>query len=109
MSKKPSRRKKGRPAKKRPVTFTIVIDAQEMFVEYQPDYFPDSGHFAFRSPHEPRRRIPISETGYRSHFFPMAEVEAAASPQEFARDVALALLRPENWPDGDEAGQLRLF
>jgi hypothetical protein len=82
---KPTRRK----AKKRNITFTLVVEAQEMIVEYQPDWTADIGHFEFRSPHKPPRRIPVSETGYRSHFASMQEVEAASSPQDYARGVVL--------------------
>jgi hypothetical protein len=105
---KPSRRKKARAAKKRPMTFRISVEAQEMLVSYQP-LKSGFGHFEFRSPHEPRRPIPISETGYLSHFAAMANIEAAASPQDFARQVALDILRSEQFPDGDEGGQLSLF
>ena len=84
----PSRR-----AKKRFITFTLTIEGQEMIVQYQANWMADVGHFEFRSPHEPARRIPVSETGYRSHFARMDEVEAAASPEDYAREIALALLR----------------
>lgn len=47
----PSRRK----AIKRFITFTLVVEAQEMIVTYQPDWMTDVGHFEFRSPHEPPR------------------------------------------------------
>jgi hypothetical protein len=43
------------------ITFTLVIEAQEMIVTYQPNWMTDVGHFEFRSPHEPARRIPVSE------------------------------------------------
>ena len=46
----------------------------------------DTGHFEFRSPHQPPRRIPVSETGYRSHFAAMDDIEATDSPQEYARN-----------------------
>lgn len=85
----PSRR---RP-RKRVITFTLVVEAQEMIVTYQPNWMADTGHFEFRSPHDPARRIPVSETGYRSHFAPMEDVEAAASPKDYARDVALGMLQ----------------
>ena len=49
--------------------------------------------FEFRSPHEPARRIPVSETGYRSHFAAMSEVEDAASPKDYARVIALTFIR----------------
>jgi len=94
------------------ITFTIMIDAQEMQVRYRLRYFSDYGHFEFRSPHEPPRRIPVSETGYRSHFAPMWEIEAAPSVEEYARAVALILINAKSCPDDDseeEAEQLALF
>jgi len=54
----PSRRE----AKKRFITFILVVEAQEMIVTYQPNWMTDVGHFEFRSPEEPPRRIPVSET-----------------------------------------------
>ena len=67
-----------------------------MLVDYTPNYMTGTypvGHFEFRSPHQPPRRIPVSETGYRSHFAPMPDIEAEASPQEYARLVTLAFIR----------------
>jgi hypothetical protein len=93
MSKKPSRRKKAQRAKKRRMTFRISVEAQPVVVHYQPNRFGDMGHFEFRSPHRPPRRIPMSETGYYCHFAAMEDVKAAKSPQDFAREEALALLR----------------
>jgi hypothetical protein len=102
----PSRRE----AKKHFMTFTLVIEAQEMIVTYQPNWMTDVGHFEFRSPEEPARRIPVSETGYRSHFAAMADVEASASPQDYAREVALASLRQEqSQQKPEESNQLPLF
>ncbi|MET4489788.1 hypothetical protein [Bradyrhizobium sp. LA7.1] len=90
----PSRRRKAKPApKKRAITFTLVVEAQAMIVKYMPDWMVDMGQFEFKSPHKPPRRIPVSETGYRSHFARMDDVEACASPQEYARDFVLAQLR----------------
>ena len=95
------------------ITFTLTIDAQEMRVEYIPNRFTSFpvGHFQFFSPHEPRRRIPVSKTGYRSHFAPMPEIRPP-SPQEYAH--ALALIHAGSAPqtDADEADdgdQLTLF
>jgi hypothetical protein len=101
----PSRRK----AKRRVITFTLVIEAQELIVEYQPNWMTDVGRFVFRSPHEPPRRIPVSETGYRSHFAPMEDVKASSSPQDYARGVALGLLRSRRKSTVDESDQLPLF
>jgi hypothetical protein len=80
-----------------------------MLVEYEANWMADTGHFVFRSPHQPPRRIPVSETGYRSHFAPMEDVEAASSPQDYARNIVLSFLqsrRPARREDGD---QLPLF
>jgi hypothetical protein len=105
----PSRRGKAPPVDDGRQAFTIIVDAQEMLVDYQPHWMTDMGHFQFRSPHGPPRPIPVSETGYRSHFAAMADVEAAANPQDFAREVALDLLRSERSADDDDEGQLSLF
>ena len=72
---------------------TLTVEAQEMIVQYQADWMPDMGHFEFSSPHEPPRRIPVSETGYRSHFAPMEDVVASSSPQDYARDFVLSQIR----------------
>ena len=100
----PSRRK----AKKRFVTFTLTVEAQEMIVQYQADWMPDMGHFEFRSPHEPPRRIPVSETGYRSHFAAMEDVAASSSPQDYARDFVVSQIRAYSNAKTDR-NQLPLF
>ena len=108
MSKPSQRRKKARPGRKRYVSFRIAVEAQEMVVSYRPNRFGGMGQFEFRSPHKPPRRIPVSETGYLSHFASMEEVKAAKSPKDFARDEALALLRSRRRVR-DEANELPLF
>jgi hypothetical protein len=111
--KRTSRPRKARPAvKRRTTTFTIVLDAQKIAVEYEPHWMEDIGHFQFRSPRKPSRPISISETGYRSYYAPMEEVEAAASPQDFALEAARAILRSRRRPRdvaGEASGQLSLF
>jgi hypothetical protein len=109
MSKTPSRRKKVRRARAAPKTFTITVEAQPMLVSYEPRWLKsDYAHFKFRSPHKPARRIPVSETGYLSHFASMEDVKDAKSPQDFAREEALALLRSRRraW---DATNELPLF
>jgi hypothetical protein len=103
----PARRKKARPVKTGRKTFTITIEAQPMVVSYQP-LRSGYGHFVFQSPHKPRRRIPVSETGYHSHFASMADVKEARSPRDFAREFALALLRSKQSRPYDPR-QLSLF
>jgi hypothetical protein len=105
----PSRRRKVKPAPKGRVTFTIVVEAQKMVVDYRPDWMTDYGHFELRSPHKPARRIPVSETRYRSYFAPMDEVKAATSPQDYAREIALAMIRANLRPCPQREIELPLF
>jgi len=92
------RRKAGRtavPKPKRKIAFRLVVEAQEMLVEYEPNWSEGEyafGHFEFKSEHKPPRRIAISETGYQSHFAPMAEIEAYESPEAFARAFVESVL-----------------
>jgi hypothetical protein len=92
--------------------FTLTIDAQEMSVRYQPYWtrgIAPYGFLEFRSPCEPRRRIPVSETGYRSYFAPMHEIEAAPSVEGYARAVAIAIIAQQSGPSDEDADQLPLF
>ena len=95
--------------------FSIEIEGQEMRVRFRPRHFGGYGHFEFTSPHEPRRRIIISETGYRSHFSPMWQVEEAPGVEAYAHALALGILRQNAAPawadedDEEEPAQLGLF
>jgi hypothetical protein len=112
------RRKAGRAAAKKPakpkkVHFPLVIDCQEMRVTYTPDWSDGefaAGHFEFRSPHKPPRRIPVSETGYLSHFAAMTRIQEAETPEAYARSFTEATIglfgkRRKN----DDRRQLSLF
>jgi hypothetical protein len=96
-----------RQAKKRTVTFRLVIEAQEMIVKYYPEWMEDTDQFEFRSPFNPKRRIPISETGYRSHFAPVEDVKASGGARSYPRDLVLTELA-SNEPR-QAKNQLRLF
>jgi hypothetical protein len=75
-------------------TFVLTIDAQDIAVRYRPYYIDGHDPYAmleFTSPHEPRRRTPISESGYRSFFAPMDEIAAAPCIETYASMVALVL------------------
>jgi len=94
--------------------FLLSVEGQEMLVSYEP-YWSDGefpvGHFEFRSPHEPPRRIPVSETGYRSHFAAMADIEAYESAETYARLLVEATLdrAPKNKSRSSDNDQLKLF
>ena len=96
-----------RKARLRAITFSLVVEAQEMIVKYIPNWMADTGQFEFRSPHKPPRRIPVSETGYRSHFANMEDVQASPSPHDYARDFVLAQIRRSIVREEDH--QLPLF
>jgi hypothetical protein len=98
-----------RPAKKRAITFSLIVEAQEMIVKYKPNWMVDMVQFEFRSPHKPARRIPVSETGYRSHFARMEDVEASNSPQDYAREFVVAQLRSRQRTIAEDRDQLPLF
>jgi hypothetical protein len=105
----PSRRKEGPAVSDGRITFNIVVDAQDIVVDYRPHWMPGIGHFEFRSPHEPRRSIPISETGYRSYFAAMEEVELVADLADFACRVALGLRGSHRKTGAEDCDQLALF
>lgn len=112
-AKRNPRRKAGKASRKRSarkLVFKLVVEAQEMRVVYTPNWSEDYGHFEFHSPHNPPRRIPVSETGYRSHFAPMEEVKAAASPKDYARELVLASFHEvDRRAKGYDSRQLALF
>ena len=74
--------------------FTVTIDAQEVRVRYRPNHIGGRDAYAileFISPCHPRKPTPVSESGYRSFFAPMHEVEAAPSIKIYAGMVAVVL------------------
>lgn len=75
-------------------SFEIEIGGQEVRVDYIRDYYPADGTdlFQFRSPDDPARPIPLSETGYWSHFAHHDAVEACNGPQTYSQLVAAARL-----------------
>ncbi len=90
--------------------FTLTIDGQEMTVRYWPYCIDGLDPYAvleFISPHQPRRCIPVSATGYRTFFAPMAEVESAPSIEKYVWMVAL-VLAAESSPRARNADQLKL-
>lgn len=92
--------------------FTLTVDSQEMRVRYQPNFIGGIDPYAlieFTSPHEPPRRIPVSETGYRSFFAPMCEIEAAPSLEKYTVLVAAFLVNERRGPEVADADQLDLF
>jgi hypothetical protein len=74
--------------------FTVTIDAQEIRVRYRPNHIGGRDAYAileFISPHQPRRGTPVSESGYRTFFAPMRDIETAPSIKIYAGMVAVVL------------------
>jgi len=93
--------------------FTVTLSAQEVRVRYRPYYIGGLDPYAvleFTSPHHPRRRIPLSETGYRSFFAPMREIENAPTVEQYACMVALLLLQELSTPSrkSDRSSRARM-
>jgi hypothetical protein len=108
MTKKTSRRRRASPAKHRRKTFTIVVEAQPMVVSYEPHWMGDMAKFEFRSPNKPPRRIPLSDSGYLSHYAAMEDVKSARSPEDFVRNLVLLRLNSRASRPADPR-QLALF
>jgi len=74
--------------------FTLTISAQEVRVRYRPHHIGGNEPYAileFTSPNEPRCEIPVSESGYRTFFAPMSEIENAPTVEQYTCMVALVL------------------
>jgi hypothetical protein len=58
----------------------------------------------------PAQRIPVSPTGYRSHFAPPGELDHFDGPEAHAEAIARAIIREKSgMPCAEEHGQGALF
>jgi hypothetical protein len=82
--------------------FTIEAEGVPVRVRYCPHYFATMGlaHMEFRSASEPPKPIPISATGYRSHFCAPEAVAQLGTPEAYATAYCKAMLRKRR---GEEA------
>ncbi len=92
------------------VHFTITVDHQRVWVRVRPQYIAKFlVHFEFRSPFEPAQRIPMSSTGYLSHFAYAWQLEGCESLEAFALELGTALIAAEchhQQPRDEEQGEL---
>jgi hypothetical protein len=80
------------------IHFTITVDHQPVRVRVRPEYIARFlVHFEFRSPFEPARQIPMSRTGYTSHFVYRADMDETQSLETFALELAKALTAEANY------------
>lgn len=93
-------------------TYKIIIDAQEMIVSYEPNYITRFlAHFEFHSPFNPPKRIPVSDTGYYSHFAYVEELKHFSSIEEYVYRVSQAMIEQKFNADSNdgEDSQMTLF
>lgn len=95
------------------ITYEITIDSQPMIVHYEPDSIGNIvGHFEFLSPHNPRKRIPLSETGYRSEFIFMDVLRNIQDMEAYIYDLANHIIKEETnreTIDKENEEQMALF
>jgi len=72
----------------------ITVAGEEVIAEYTPEYLGSlsTDHIAFVSPHDPKKPIPMSKTGYHSHFTSREAVDAMGGPARYATELAEALV-----------------
>jgi hypothetical protein len=87
-------------------------------VEYEADWlgaaargsFHATAHLQLRTLCPERAQLPVTETGYRSHFLPMGEVEAAGGPVAYALAWLDYMAQSREWRRIEqESRQLSLF
>ena len=87
----------------------------EIEIRWQPDYcqFDDGGsmaHLEIESISPPRAPLPITETGYRSHFVHAREVQDAGGPEAYVEAWIGHLAKSRAWQEAEFASrQLALF
>jgi hypothetical protein len=80
--------------------FTIEVEGIPVRVRYRPGYLEAIGlaHMEFMSLAQPPKPIPISATGYRSHFCAPEAVAQLGTPEAYARAYCKAFLRQGREP-----------
>jgi hypothetical protein len=87
---------------------TIEWQGVTVLVSYSPSDIMAHAHIELRVPD--KRRLPVTETGYRSHFLPRGVVEAAGGPEAFVKAWLDEEAKTSKWKKQAEADrQLSLF
>jgi hypothetical protein len=100
-------------------TSSITWQGITIEVSYEPSWLSTTGdddkawrsaHLQIRAISPDRAKLPITETGYRSHFIDREEVEAAGGPGAYNNDWLNYAAQSESWKDQVAASrQLDLF
>ena len=112
----PKRSRKSAREERDVVTETFVWDGITIEVVYEADWcnsseghFPAS-HLAITSITPAKAPLPITETGYRSHFLSPGEVEEAGGPTPYVSAWLEHAARDPKWRKSEQARrQLDLF
>lgn len=79
-----------------------------MTITYKPHYANNIAHLAIET--ETRERLPITETGYRSHFTAKADVEAFDNPIDYVEAMLNEAAQSKAWKKYEtDRQQLKLF
>lgn len=98
------------PAEPEPETHIIEWgpDWEKIKVEitFTREKFFQSDHLEFRSIEPERQPLPITETGYRSHFAPCGEIDAFGGPVEAALSMLNTKAAETGWIEQQRQGSL---
>lgn len=91
------------------ITVSVEFEADWLGAAARGSRFPVA-HLAVRAVAPERARLPITETGYRSHFLAQGEVEAAGGPAAYARAWLDCMAQSREWVAYErDSRQLMLF
>ena len=100
--------KKNPPADGGAETYRLDWQGRKIEISYQPCSFAGTGHLQIRVRH--CRPLPITETGYRSHFASPADVEQLGGPVAYVEAWPDAMAETKAWKRTARGGyQMTLF
>lgn len=89
-------------------THKLVWRGKQIEVAYNPRSFAGSAHLQIRA--KDSRPLPITETGYRSHFIDPQDVEHLGGPVAYVEAWLNAMAETKAWKRAERDGiQLALF
>jgi hypothetical protein len=90
--------KTGRAKASKPRPIRLVWDGLTLSIRYEPSSYVGYAHLQVQvTAPERGAPLPITETGYRSHFLPRGEVEMAGGPAAFVRNWLDEAARSPAW------------
>lgn len=91
-----------------PITTMLIWNGIKIMVTHTPNYFTDIDHVELHA--EDRQRLPITETGYKSHFCHESQIEPYGSALAFVQAWLDHASQSREWRAHVEASQqLSLF